>query len=192
MEHFYKSIPGWFGNEDLFRLAVENATDMAHFVEVGSYKGRSSSFMAVEIINSGKDIKLDCVDHWLGSDEPGHIEDQDVLNGTLFEAFTRNMLPVAGRYKAIRNWSGVASRSYPDLSLDFVFLDASHDYLAVKRDIEAWWPKVRAGGWLAGDDYHWGSVRAAVHDILHTKGIVTNKYGWCVIKNDNQPLQSNY
>lgn len=37
---------------------------------------------------------------------------------------------------------------------DFVFIDAGHSYGAVKQDIADWRPKVRAGGWFGGHDYH--------------------------------------
>jgi hypothetical protein len=37
--------------------------------------------------------------------------------------------------------------------MDFVYLDANHRYDAVREDLHAWWPKVRKGGMLAGDDY---------------------------------------
>lgn len=36
---------------------------------------------------------------------------------------------------------------------DFVYLDARHDYCAVAWELEAYWPKVRAGGILGGDDF---------------------------------------
>jgi hypothetical protein len=41
----------------------------------------------------------------------------------------------------------------PDASLDYVYVDARHDYCGVKEDLEAWWPKLRRGGILAGHDY---------------------------------------
>lgn len=41
-----------------------------------------------------------------------------------------------------------------DGELDFVFIDADHSYEAVLEDIRCWHPKVRAGGWLGGHDYH--------------------------------------
>lgn len=37
---------------------------------------------------------------------------------------------------------------------DFVFVDAAHSYEAVKGDLRDWRPKVRAGGWFGGHDYH--------------------------------------
>lgn len=53
----------------------------------------------------------------------------------------------------------------PDESLDFVFIDAVHLFEYVKADIEAWLPKVRKGGILAGDDYyekHGAETRKAI------------------------------
>jgi hypothetical protein len=46
-----------------------------------------------------------------------------------------------------------AAETMPDESLDFVYIDADHDYFNCKRDIEAWFPKVRHGGLVAGHDY---------------------------------------
>merc|ERR1712084_130496 len=36
---------------------------------------------------------------------------------------------------------------------DFIYLDARHDYCAVKDDIEHYYPKLRPGGILSGHDY---------------------------------------
>jgi predicted O-methyltransferase YrrM len=47
-----------------------------------------------------------------------------------------------------------ASGRIADGLLDFVFIDADHSYGAVKDDIACWAPKVRAGGWVGGHDYH--------------------------------------
>jgi predicted O-methyltransferase YrrM len=37
-----------------------------------------------------------------------------------------------------------------DGSLDFVFIDADHRYLAVIKDLAAWTPKLKPGGTLCG------------------------------------------
>ena len=49
---------------ELYALMVRNAPMQARFVEVGSWAGRSAAFMGVEILNSGKQIKFDCIDPW--------------------------------------------------------------------------------------------------------------------------------
>lgn len=47
-----------------------------------------------------------------------------------------------------------ASQIIPTPKLSFVFLDGAHDLNSVRHDIMAWWPRVEAGGMLAGHDYN--------------------------------------
>lgn len=168
MLHIYQDIPGWFVGERVYASAVAAAKDGAKFVEVGSWKGKSSSFMGVEIANSGKQIDFYCVDHWEGSDERAHKNDADVQAGTLFEAFLANVAPVKDRIKPLRMSSLDACAQFEDGSLDFVYLDAAHDYESVKADIAAWLPKLKKGGTIAGDDYAlpWTGVMRAVDEAF--------------------------
>jgi predicted O-methyltransferase YrrM len=145
---------------------VRAAPNPAHFVEIGSWKGRSAAFMAVEIANSGKRIRFDCVDTWLGSQEKKHLEDPSVKNGTLFDEFCRNTRPVKERINVVRLPSVEAAALYPDRSLDFIFIDAAHDYENVRADIGVWWPKLKPGGWMAGDDYRGSGVKKAVDHMF--------------------------
>ena len=46
-----------------------------------------------------------------------------------------------------------AADAFADRSLDFVFIDASHELDEVRQDLAAWWPKMRSGGLFAGHDY---------------------------------------
>lgn len=58
-----------------------------------------------------------------------------------------------------------AAARIPNLSLDFVFLDASHYYEDVKNDIYAWWPKIKEGGLLIGHDYGGRLDRKGVYGV---------------------------
>lgn len=169
VQHFYQNIEGW--SEGIDRVyasmvarapsaiitvkhgvTVVNKPQQQHFVEVGTWLGKSAVFMAVEIINSGKNIRFDCVDTWQGSDE--HQQDHRVQNDTLYREFLKNIEPVRQWIRPVRASSVEAAAQYPDESLDFVFLDADHSYEAVKADIAAWWPKVKKGGIMGGHDYN--------------------------------------
>ena len=60
----------------------------------------------------------------------------------------------ADRVTLIEGDTVASAAMVEDGSLDFVFIDADHSYEAVRRDIDAWRSKVRAGGWLGGHDYN--------------------------------------
>jgi hypothetical protein len=174
MKHFYTTVEGWLhpSQKTLYTNQVKQAKDKAHFVEVGSWKGKSGSYMAVEIINREKNIKFDAVDTWLGASE--HQKNKSIKDGTLYDEFLHNTKSVNHIINPIQMASVEASKLYEDNSLDFVFIDAGHEYEFVKEDIEHWLPKIRENGIIAGDDYDtraWGrechpGVKKAVDELL--------------------------
>lgn len=182
MEHYAYNVEGYFdgGDFDLYAMVVSTAPETAHFVEIGAWKGRSTSFMAVEIINSGKNIRFDVVDTFIGSEEM--MGDPDAQNGTLFQTFLRNMAPVEGHYNPLKMESTQAASLYADNSLDFVFIDASHDYESVKADILAWAPKVKPKGILAGHDYPHEPVARAVNDYGPSGTMGIQGACWFIVK----------
>lgn len=92
---------------------------------------------------------------------------------------TRNRLARFGeRSEILRMTSDEAARRIPDHALDFVYLDARHDYASVKEDIGLWFPKIKPGGVLAGHDYLEGKigdtvfgVKPAVDEFASAKGL---------------------
>ena len=174
MEHIYqKSEFGqdWFSYPNLYKSMVMLFPTGSKFVEVGSWKGKSSAFMAVEIANSGKQIDFYCVDHWLGSIEH-YNRNTDMYEPEihkLYDIFNENMKPVKNYYTSLRMSSLEASKKFEDNTLDFVFIDASHEYEDVCNDIDAWKPKVKSGGFIAGHDYHDDKVFEGVKRAVNEK-----------------------
>ena len=170
MNHIYQEPQfgeNWFTYPNLYKSMVEKFPSGSKFVEVGSWKGKSTAYMAVEIANSNKKLNFYCVDTWEGSIE--HKNNKDVVN--LYDIFLNNMSPLEGYYVPIKMTSVNASKLFEDKSLDFVFIDASHEYKDVKEDIISWIPKVKSGGVIAGHDYYpdhpdWGGVYKAVNEVL--------------------------
>jgi hypothetical protein len=172
MEHFFYKIQGWFTYPNFYRSAVLQAKDGFHFVEIGSWKGSSAAFMGVEILNSGKKIQFDCVDTWEGSVE--HKTDKTSqfyeplleTKDALYEVFLKNIEPLKDIITPKRAPSVEGAKLYADDTLNFVFIDAAHDYENVFKDVKAWLPKVKQGGVLAGHDIHDEGIQKAVADVL--------------------------
>ena len=166
MEHFYYDIgEDWFDYQDLYTEMVNKFSDGSNFVEVGSWKGRSSVYMAVEIINSNKNIKFDCVDVWEYVDTQNDIP-VGSFDGLYFN-FLKNIRPVKSFINPIKMTSELASFLYDNNSLDFIFIDAAHDYDNVINDIKNWLPKLKPGGCIAGHDYFTSEgIQKAVKEVF--------------------------
>ena len=170
----WRDLPGpnWFGGAEIYRRFVARADGPAIAVELGAWKGRSALCMGAEIARSGKPIRFFAVDHWQGSDgEALHALDEDVRTGRLFEVFLQNIAPVAAYVEPIRSDTAAAAERFEEGSVDFLYIDASHSYHGVLRDLIAWFPKVKVGGLIAGDDWCFVTegereVRAAVLDFF--------------------------
>ena len=70
----------------------------------------------------------------------------------------------------------------PDGSLDAVIIDALHTYHACKEDILAWWPKLRPGGLMIGDDMsEWfPGVQIAVEEVFGAKYKALGQTWWII------------
>jgi predicted O-methyltransferase YrrM len=179
MENYYQDIHGWFclSDKEIYNLALNTYESGSIFVEIGSFKGRSSVAMAVDILNSNKDIKFYCIDTWDGSAEhqAGQwCEDKDVVNGSLYNVFLKNIEPVKNFIIPIRKTSVEASHDFTDNSISFLFLDASHDYESVKNDLGVWKSKIKQGGILSGHDWSWESVQKAVNDFCSENSLTVD------------------
>jgi len=169
MEHYYQNIHGWMNYEELYSDMVKRFPDGSHFVEVGSWVGRSACYLGVEIVNSDKNIKLDCVDTWLGA--PELLEEDVIKNGTLYADFLKNVEPLRNILTPIRLTSTQASHLYEDESLDFVFIDADHTKEGFNADLTCWLPKVKKGGVFAGHDWDYPVIKEALNNLFGEKNI---------------------
>ena len=170
-------IDGWFTWRSAQEEAVRFFPEDSRFVEVGTYLGRSLCSLCEIVSHSGKNITIIGIDTCRGSGPEGwrgkdyHQNAVAEGKGTFAGALHKNLLDCGFGDNAVLIVSNslTASGLFGDASLDWVHLDARHDYASVKADIEAWLPKIKAGGWLSGDDYNeekWPEVVKAVGDLL--------------------------
>jgi GR25 family glycosyltransferase involved in LPS biosynthesis len=179
MKHFYWDIEGWFDSPqaNIYAEMVRTAKAGSHFVEIGAWKGKSTSFMAVEIINSGKQIKFDVVDTFKGSDE--HKNLPCIVNGTLYQEYLSNIEPVKDYVNTVVGDSSKIAELYANDSLDFVFIDGDHSYEGVRRDILSWFTKVKPGGFICGNDIfqkNFDGISQAVSEFFDNVGIYQHNW----------------
>lgn len=151
-------IAGWFSYpEQLFLYQTGKLMDS--FVECGSWKGKSTHALC----SSGCPNVI-AIDHWKGSEfEPeAHAE---AKSGSVFEEFKKNV----GHFtnlKAMNADINDVVDSFPNQSVDAVFIDAGHTEAEVRNDIMKW--KGKAKILLCGHDYceGWPGVMNAVDELL--------------------------
>lgn len=126
-----------------------NLAEMFHGVgaEIGVERGVFSKV----ICQKGKIDKLYLIDCWKAySGYRDHVS-QKKLDG--FYKITKKQVKDYGFCELIRKFSLEAVEDFEDNSLDFVYIDANHDYKHVYEDLTAWIKKVKKGGIVSGHDY---------------------------------------
>ncbi len=113
--------------------------------EIGVYKGEFSEKLA----KAG--LKLYAIDPWQiykGFENPRGQARLDFQ----YEHTQRVLAPFPNA-EIIRKTSMEAVEDFEDESLDFVYIDANHEFRYIAEDLAEWTKKVRKGGIVAGHDY---------------------------------------
>jgi hypothetical protein len=161
--------------------------------EFGSWEGASAIIFLESADNLGLDLKLICVDTWLGSAEhwdnsfpnsEWSFERLGVVGGepTVIETFrkslrTRELLDKVEIVRAPTTHAvSFIAGHFPTVGL--VYIDADHGFRAVSSDLQAAGKILAPGGLIAGDDWAWMSVRLAVAKFcLGTRAILVSPDG---------------
>lgn len=136
----------------LSKRAPKDAT----VAEIGFGNGN----MARVLAETRPDIRLTMVDNFLTAEaQPYRYRStgDDFARSTKEQAEGRcnaaRQLAARVGWRFIRSDSVAAAYGLGDATLDLVFIDADHSEEGVRRDVTAWLPKVRPGGWIGGHDY---------------------------------------
>lgn len=93
------------------------------------------------------------------------VDSQNAMD-RLFNAVSSNLEKFQGRASLIREKSWLAADRFQDESFDLVYIDGDHTYEGVVKDLAAWYPKVKKGGVICGDDIGWPGVKQAVDEFF--------------------------
>jgi predicted O-methyltransferase YrrM len=184
MPEKFKNIQGYFDFPHIYE-ALAKQFPQGKFVELGSWLGKSTCFMAEFIKENNLGLKFYTVDTFLG--EIGATDQQVIVKeegGSIYKAFLKNMsnAGVLDYVTPLKLTSEEASKIFPDKSLDAVFLDASHLFGDVWADLTNWVPKIKNGGILGSHDYYITDkpteVKLAIDKFFNNKG---QQYNNCFI-----------
>jgi len=157
--------------------------------EIGVWKGAYSA----SFCQANPALHMLCVDPWLSypawrdtkNDLPPEKQDRFMA-----EAYQQAVARLTSlNCSIVRKFSVEAAKDVEDGSLDFVFVDGNHVYDAVIEDLDAWVPKVRLGGVVAGHDFRdfpnkpTIHVKRAVTDYTAARGIDP----WFIASADRTP-----
>ncbi|NET67212.1 MAG: class I SAM-dependent methyltransferase [Moorea sp. SIO1G6] len=153
------------GQEEFLFNKVKSLPEDALIVEVGSYQGRSTAAMAFACVGSNR--KIYCIDPWIG-------QCPDLPEKSVFEVWKENLenYQLTPYIKSFQGYSSEIMKRWGELTgektIDFVFIDGSHEYLDVLTDFGLLLPLMKVGGWMAFHDVveTWPGCDYLWHDIV--------------------------
>lgn len=179
-----KNVEGCLDDLEAITLYVlaANLDLEGDIVEIGSYKGKSTTVFAKALKTSRKPGKVIAVDHHRGSIE---FRTGPNWNGSTLGEFRENVRKsdvedlveplVLDSRSASKEWG---LRSYNKIKL--LFIDGSHDFDSVKADFDLW------------KDYLVEDGILVFHDSTSNTGVVpfleqyiwnpNSDYDWCIVK----------
>jgi predicted O-methyltransferase YrrM len=176
---------GWASDHSYLKEAIQERRPSV-VIEVGVWKGGSVLTMAEEMRRQELDSVIVAVDTWLGAWDhwlqPKWFEHLRFSGGypTLYYTFASNVVS-----KGLQEFivplpldsvnAAVILKHY-NIDIDVIHLDGGHDFACVMADLRVWWPLLKPGGLLIGDDYHetgnvWPDVRRAFQTFFGSADI---------------------
>jgi hypothetical protein len=142
--------------------ALESVSGHGKFVEIGSFEGKSTVFIANKIYPE----KLHAVDTWAGG-ESAPYEKMKYATTPIENHFDHN-IAVATQGNVIKNKMGweLFFAIMESIDIAFIYVDGPHDYPSVTETLKVVSPMIVKGGVMCGDDYDDVSVKAAVNDYF--------------------------
>jgi MMP 1-O-methyltransferase len=156
------SVEGWLSDAQgraLFRAAAAT-TGRGAIVEIGSWKGRSTTWLASGALLAGR--RVYAIDPHHRSREYPDAETEDEFLANL----ARNGLAAAVEPLVMTSEAAAARVADP---IELLFIDGDHSYEAVRRDAELWLPRLIDGGTVMFHDVAtaaYSGPRRVVRDMV--------------------------
>ena len=154
---------------------IERAQAGDHFVEIGTFLGQSTTHMAQLIKDSKKKISFDTLDlFWLiphtlnNYEQAGHPKSFYDYYNDIMEEWDLNIVDVIQhpmRFLEVDKYVNFITcdekyshKIYEDNLIQFLWIDGDHGKDIVYNHLVNFWPKIKKGGYIGGDDIHYEEV----------------------------------
>lgn len=142
VDWFSGNIPNWRGW--LGHLVGKPC----RLLEIGCFEGRSTVWL-LENIMTHADSLIYCIDTFKGGDEHAGMD-----FGAIRKRFEANVASFGSKVELfVGESTAILKREFPPL--DAVYVDGSHHAEDAYLDTAQSWPKLKVGGVMIFDDYHW-------------------------------------
>jgi len=152
--------PGYL--REHFLADIVNAFALKQVAELGVWKGRTFLHLLCHCPRA----TVHGIDTWTPYPDRAGIPGGETYAKWDMAGLERHVrqasMPFRQRAQILKLDTVTAAARFKDASLDLVFVDADHTASGVARDLDAWAPKLRPGGFLTGHDIDWPTVREIV------------------------------
>lgn len=136
------------------REMIANILEEEKF-EVGAELGVQKGIYAEHNLKIWKSCKrYYLVDAWAHQENYHDAANvNNAVHNEFYQETKRRMAPFGNVPQFLRMYTSDAVKEIADNSLDFLYVDARHDYCGTLADLEDYYPKMKSGSIIAGHDY---------------------------------------
>ena len=171
----YKFTEDWFSADDLVQFLPLKTQEEIHFLEIGSFEGKSTVWFLENILLNEKST-ITCIDPWTTYSQNNNSFDSynKVDSEWNFtdnkNTFLHNIYLSGFKNKVIIE-QGFSNEILPKFILDkkkydIIFIDGNHTSPFVITDGIMSWYLLKEGGLMIFDDYLWGDTNSTLSPKL--------------------------
>jgi predicted O-methyltransferase YrrM len=167
----YNFSRDWFSSNDLREILPIDTNEEIHFLEIGSFEGKSTVWFIENILKNDKS-SITCIDPWMNfiqnensintyTNKP--VENPpfsvDFIQENIKQTFLSNIKKTEFKSK-VQIIQGFSHEELPRLlcngsKFDIIFIDGNHTASFVLTDAVMSWYLLKKGGIMIFDDYLW-------------------------------------
>ncbi len=168
-----KEVEGWLTDAqgEFLYNAAKNCKGKGVIVEIGSWKGKSTIWLA-KGSKAGGNVKIYAIDPHTGSSEHKRYGEAETL-----KEFKENIkrANVEDIVVPVVKTSEDAERDWDGKPIELLWIDGAHEYEMVKLDFDSWSPHLIEGGTIAfHDTTDWPGPKRVVKDKIYNSHNFTN------------------